>query len=596
MKRPVSRLSPSARFRTATAAGSITARRAPWHGAALALLASLACTASAWGAPTGTITEFPIPSAASVPQGIAPGPDGNVWFTEFEADKIALITPVGTVAEFPLPNPEGGPTAITTGPDGNLWFTEHGAGKMEGRGAVIGRITTSGAISEFATRTKEAAPNAITLGPDGNLWFTESRTNRIGRITPSGEVAEFPTEHSTGGVAGGPDGNIWFTEPGGNKIGVISPTGTIREYPVPAEGEPTENSQPEAITAGPDGNLWFTEGSHNRIGRITPAGTITQFPIPTEHSGPVGIAAGPDGDVWFTEFGGGGRRTIGRITPTGAITEFLTPTAESGPVEIAPAADGGMWFTEHAKNQIGEISTGAAEAAAGPPSIAGGGLAGTPQVCNMPWSTWGSLQPSSALFGFDGYRWLLNGSLIATGPSYTPSLAQVGGSLLCDETVTYPEPFLVTTGAASQAVAVVAPPPTITAAHESSSTWRLGSKLAQVAGRRKPSPIGATFSYVLNEPAAVSWSFTQRVLGSTVGRTCVARTRSNARHRACMRTVNVARLSFAGQAGLNQVVFQGRVSRRSTLRPGRYALVIVATNVAGVASPPATLSFAIQKG
>ncbi len=47
----------------------------------------------------------------------------------------------------------------------------------------------------------------------------------------------------------------------GNKIGRISPSGTITEFPVP-------NLLSE-IAAGPDGNLWFTEDSGNKIGRIT---------------------------------------------------------------------------------------------------------------------------------------------------------------------------------------------------------------------------------------------------------------------------------------------------------------------------------------
>ena len=34
-------------------------------------------------------------------------------------------------------------------------------------------------------------PDGITTGPDGNLWFTEYNGDRIGRITPPGEVTEF---------------------------------------------------------------------------------------------------------------------------------------------------------------------------------------------------------------------------------------------------------------------------------------------------------------------------------------------------------------------------------------------------------------------
>ena len=41
---------------------------------------------------TGTITEYPIPTALSWPRGIAAGPHGNLWFTEFEGNKIGEIS------------------------------------------------------------------------------------------------------------------------------------------------------------------------------------------------------------------------------------------------------------------------------------------------------------------------------------------------------------------------------------------------------------------------------------------------------------------------------------------------------------------------
>src|SRR5262249_27559025 len=45
-------------------------------------------------------TEFALPTANSVPQGIARGPDGNLWFTEFTSNRIGRITPAGQVTEF----------------------------------------------------------------------------------------------------------------------------------------------------------------------------------------------------------------------------------------------------------------------------------------------------------------------------------------------------------------------------------------------------------------------------------------------------------------------------------------------------------------
>src|SRR5438309_1364493 len=95
------------------------------------------------------------------------------------------------ITEFQLPNPNSGPGPIMVGPDGNLWFTENNANQ-------IGRITLSGQITEFAL-SENSGPWGITLGPDGNLWFAASTGNRIGRITPDGDVTQFdiPTANST---------------------------------------------------------------------------------------------------------------------------------------------------------------------------------------------------------------------------------------------------------------------------------------------------------------------------------------------------------------------------------------------------------------
>ena len=250
--------------------------------------------------PSGTISEFELPSMNAVPGLITAGADGNLWFTEVKANKIAHITSGGSitqtsgnVTEFPIPTANSGPVDITAGHDGNFWFTEFDSGK-------IGRITPAGAITEFPLPAANSKPDGITAGPDGNLWFTESQGNKIGRITPGGSITEFPLPTTDSwpiiGITAGPDGNLWFTEFDGDRIGRITPAGTITEFPLP-----TINNKPDGIIAGPDGNLWFTEVVGDRIGRITPDGRITEFPLPTANSGPVGIVVGPDDNLWFSE-------------------------------------------------------------------------------------------------------------------------------------------------------------------------------------------------------------------------------------------------------------------------------------------------------
>jgi virginiamycin B lyase len=53
------------------------------------------------------------------------GPDGKLWFTEKDADKIGRVTPGNppVIDEFTLPTGFTDPFNITVGPDNRIWFT-----------------------------------------------------------------------------------------------------------------------------------------------------------------------------------------------------------------------------------------------------------------------------------------------------------------------------------------------------------------------------------------------------------------------------------------------------------------------------------------
>src|SRR5436305_14831944 len=113
-----------------------------------------------------------VPTAGAGLVGIAPGPDGNVWFTEYSANNIGRITPTGAITEFPLPTPNSYPNWLTSGPDGNIWFSE---------ASHIGRITSNGTITEYPL----PAPRGLVTGADGNLWIVvEGAGAKIGRFVP----------------------------------------------------------------------------------------------------------------------------------------------------------------------------------------------------------------------------------------------------------------------------------------------------------------------------------------------------------------------------------------------------------------------------
>jgi streptogramin lyase len=277
----------------------------------------------------GSVTEYQIPTSGVVPEGIALGLDGNLWFTEFTGgNKIGRITPAGVFAEFSLPNPNSEPVAIISGPDGALWFTE-AAGR-------IGRIDLMGNLTEYAIPTSDGGPQGITVGPDGALWFTEQAVGQIGRITTSGAVTEFPLTMSAAPlmIAAGPDLGLWFTDPGNNAIGRITTAGVVNEYPVP-----TMNSFPFGIDLGPDGAMWFAEQQANNVGRVDPnSHTITEYPVQAlGQSQPWGgIVSGPDGALWFTDGSsvGGIARLAATVASDTSVVKIITSNPPGIPITV----------------------------------------------------------------------------------------------------------------------------------------------------------------------------------------------------------------------------------------------------------------------
>ena len=176
-----------------------------------------------------------------------------------------------------------GPDGIAAGPDGALWFTNFSNNS-------IGRITTAGAVTNY-TGTGISEPGGITAGPDGALWFTNFGNNSIGRITTAGAVTNY-----TGTGISEP-----VRDRGRPRRGPVvhqlrqqldradhHRAGRSPTTPAPA------STLPEGIAAGPDGALWFTNsGGDDSIGRITTSGTVTTYASTGFFSSPESITVGP---------------------------------------------------------------------------------------------------------------------------------------------------------------------------------------------------------------------------------------------------------------------------------------------------------------
>jgi hypothetical protein len=152
----------------------------------------------------------------------------------------------------------------------------------------------------------------------------------------------------------------------------------------------------------------------------------------------------------------------------------------------------------------------------------------------------------------------------------------------------------ITVGAAPVAVGAAPVAPTLSGLSETAKRWREGNALAHISAKKskKKLPLGTTFSFGLNEPASVTFRFTERTGGRKVGKSCVAQTRKNKNKRRCTRTVIAGTLTFSAHAGTNKVRFQGLISKHKRLRPGSYTLLVTAA-ASGKHSTTRTLHFTI---
>jgi virginiamycin B lyase len=257
----------------------------------------------------------------------------------------AQAAPVGNLKQHRVPTADSQPRSITLGSDGNLWFTE----SSEFIPATIGRITPAGDITEFPVECNFCITTDIVQGPDDVLYFT-SNDPTLGRMTTSGvQLSSVPMpdfDVLAGSLAVSGD-DVWITDFNNNSVWRYDiPTGQFTQYVVP-----TPASSPSDVAVDNAGIVWFTEPGANRIGRLDPAtGTITEYPTTTS---PISITIASDGQVWFTtRFTPQG---VGRLDPaTGQVTFF--PLTAVGPQEIAASPDGSVWFTQTTKGNIARIT------------------------------------------------------------------------------------------------------------------------------------------------------------------------------------------------------------------------------------------------
>jgi streptogramin lyase len=205
----------------------------------------------------GASATISIPSGDAALSGVTKGPDGNIWFPEY--NHIGKITTAGVVTEYPYPDgmyiSTGGD--ITTGRDGNLWFafvTFNGTYA----GNVMKIVPATGAMTIYSLAGVGCQyAQGIVAGSDGDVWVDCGPS--LVRVDPSGNAVAFTLSNAAGMIVGdmtaGAGPLIWY-------VGAVNSAQLVSfnvNTDAATDHEPPLNANtPYHVTQGPDKNIWFT--------------------------------------------------------------------------------------------------------------------------------------------------------------------------------------------------------------------------------------------------------------------------------------------------------------------------------------------------
>lgn len=320
--------------------------------------------------PVGTLSlrTYPVPTASSGLDSIAAGPDGALWFTELDADKVGRITTGGRLTEYPVPSSTDGVSG--TGPSyivasgGAMWFLNDG-------GASVYRIAASGADKRLYD---SLAYSALNLAPSaaGGVWLMMAMSpspadgDGLGLLTATGRVTFFPATHPYGppAIELAPGGtSVWYSNQG-DSLNSINAAGQERSHPVTSLSADDISS----FAFARNGTVYYTEYLSGEDLIPSCCGAVGYVSGHTSHITPVGpqqtgqgilphsLLAGPGGDLYFAVSisGTAGFSGIGRIDPRTNRMQ-LASTGHYVPGDMTLGPDGALWFVDSAHNVVGRI-------------------------------------------------------------------------------------------------------------------------------------------------------------------------------------------------------------------------------------------------
>jgi DNA-binding beta-propeller fold protein YncE len=510
-------------------------------------------------------------SPASVPAGsdpwsVAVSPDGaNVYVVDDGEEKISQYS-VGAGGVLEPKSPQTvktgmGPWGIVVSPNGeSVYVADEGEDKVSQYSVGAGGVLEPKSPAEVLTGS---SPEELAISPDGtSVYVADNGESKIaqynvgvGGLLEPKALATVSTGASTGpeGIVVSPDGTIVYTGDQNGDISQLSVgAGGSLEPKSPVTVASSADTPTLAIT--PDGKTLYAanyemKSSGEEVSQFTIGADGLLSPKSPAATGSIGQ---PHGIVVLPDPGPVASFTAAAALP-GSATSF-NASASSGAGGAVAVYD---W-------SFGDGGT-----------AANGGVAPT-----HTYATPGTYTVTLTVTDEAG----CSTTLVFTGRT---AYCGVDAAATATRTVTVPSP-----PAPTVAVPVA---PTLSHLAETAKTWREGGALAQISAsgsKKKRPPLGTTFSFVLNEPASIVFTFAEPVAGRKVGKSCVAQTSKNKHKPRCARTLTAGTFTFSAHAGTNKVHFEGLISRHTKLKPGSYTLLVSAT-ASGKRSTTGTLHFTI---
>jgi virginiamycin B lyase len=228
------------------------------------------------------------------------------------------------VKEYKIPTPCTQPLAIVTDPEGNVWFAQTNAGR------IAKFDPTTEVFTEYENPQWPKSTTSMMWGidysPDASLWFTDDTTDGIWKFSIEDKKynrTDYPRAEDTLPQRLSVYGSkIIVNDLTGNKITLLDPVTADTGISYLSIPSPVENSVTGAFAIDSQKNIWYTNWIYQQGGRLvkfsqekfeqssvaSPGNNTTNlfdlidiYQFPAGMSAPNGIAIDANGNVWIAD-------------------------------------------------------------------------------------------------------------------------------------------------------------------------------------------------------------------------------------------------------------------------------------------------------